>query len=470
MTGLAIGSSFLISFGLGFGAFIAVFGFTLLMRLRGAVGPVSTTAIVIASLAGAIWAQSSSPTPTTDLMTGGFEGVVRVAEGPFLTASGQRFVGYGRSTREERVCIYAGPTPKLHRGDRIFLSGRLIAPVDLAEIGNAALRARNCSAQLNAETMVVVEPGHGLVSALSRVRVNMSAFLMQAAPGDAGALLSGLVTGDDGGLSGGARDAFLASGTIHITAISGANFSVLILLLGVMATGAMKRSLWFVGAATSAVWLFAIMVGLQPSALRAALLATAALLGRWLGRAPDLLTLTVLLAAIQISFRPHDFWTLGFQLSIAATVALIVVFDGSERFGARSAGASLALSVVAAQLATLPILAATIGTLNGIGLFANLLIGPLASLVFPIALVGASIGFAAPWIGEMVLLPAIWLSGLMVDIVELADRYLPGAVQLGRPVPAAIAVLTVACWSTIFALSGDLRRMGRHAVSLVRNW
>ena len=318
--------------------------------------------------------------------------------------------------------------------------------------------------------MTMVEPGRGFWSDLARLRVGLSAFLMQSAPGDSGALLSGLVTGDDGAMSQEASQAFIDSGTTHITAISGANFATLTLLLGVLATGSMRRNIVFVIGASATIWLYALIVGLQPSALRAALLATAVLAGRWIGRRPDLLTLTVLLAATQIAIRPHDFQTLAFQLSVAATIALIVVFDGSERMPGRSRSVSLGLSVLAAQLATIPLLAWQIGTLSAIGLFANLFVGPLAGVAFPIALIGALAGKAAGTIGELVLLPAEWICRVMIGFVEWTDRRAPGSVQLGEPTMLAIVMIALACWAAVFAMSGDLRRAGGHTLAIIKSW
>ncbi len=96
-----------------------------------------------------------------------------------------------------------------------------------------------------------------------------------------------------------------------------------------------------------------------------------------------------------------------FSFRLAATLALIVVFDGSGRMGDRSWIMSLVLSVVAAQLATLPILAAAIGTVNGIGLIANL-VDRSAGL----AGISDGGGWRPDWagestaIGEMIVLPA----------------------------------------------------------------
>ncbi len=360
-------------------------------------------------------------------------------------------------------------SPDSTRNDEVYIAGRITMPEDLSEIGRQSTLARECIAQLGAEQVIVVEPGTGLFAMLSRLRARLSTVLMQAAPGDTGALLSGLVTGEDGGLSEEASAAFLSSGTTHITAVSGTNFALLLLLLGVMASGATRRSLWFIGIGVGAIWLYAAMVGMQPSALRAALLATAVLAGRWFGRIPDLLTLTLLLASVQILIRPHDYQTLAFQLSIAATVALIVVFDGSERISGRPRAGALLLCVLAAQFATLPVLAARVGTFSGIGLLANMVVGPLASIAFPLALIGGSVGAFLPLAGKAILIPAVLAGDVMIATVTWADRYLPGTIQLGEPVPGAIAVAFIACWGIILAMSGDLRRMCRHGWKLVRN-
>lgn len=470
MTGLLLGLAFLTSFGLGLTSVIVWCGLIGLFRLRQGMGTAAAALVILAALGGWVWGASAQAESAKELQTGAFEGVIRIEQGPYLTHSGLRFVASGKSTGEQSVCVYADAAPRPNVGDTVFVSGRMTSAEDLSEIGRAALAARDCSAQLSSDNVVVVSRGSGVLARVGHFRIRLSDFLMQAAPGDDGALLSGLVTGDDGALTSSARDAFLSSGTTHITAISGANFAVLTLLLGIVASGTMRRSLWFAIAAATAIWMYATMVGLQPSVLRAALLATAVLLGKWLGRIPDLLTLTLLLASVQLLIRPHDFDTLGFQLSIAATIALVVVFDGNERMSTRSRGATLVLCVLAAQLATMPVLVARLGTASASGLLANLLISPLASVTFPIALVGGMLGQVSPWLGDVVLTPAVLLSHAMIRVVTAIDSKLPGTIHLGEPVPGAVAVVALACWGAIFLLSGDLQRTSRHAWSLIRNW
>ena len=71
----------------------------------------------------------------------------------------------------------------------------------------------------------------------------------QAAPGDAGVLLSGFVTGDDRALTAARRDAFLRTSTVHLTAVSGANLALLVAVIA--GTG----SAFGVGKRFDALWL-----------------------------------------------------------------------------------------------------------------------------------------------------------------------------------------------------------------------
>lgn len=470
MAGLAIGLAFLTAFGFGASAVVVWAGVAIVLRLRSQVSFAGILLVMLAAVGGTLLASHDAARSLTPTPTGAFEGAIRVIDGPFLTLNGQRFTGEANSIPGNLLCVYAAPKPRPNAGDVVFATGRVTQLVDMPEIGRAAAKARNCDAQLRLESFQIVRKGEGVRAALSRYRTQLSDFLMRSAPGDTGALLSGLVTGDDGALSTDASDAFLSSGTTHITAISGANFAMIILVLGLLATGAVRRSLGFVVVVSVLVWAYALLVGLQPSAFRAALLATAVLIGRRLGRAPDLLTLTVCLAAVQVLVRPHDFGSLAFQLSLAATIALVVVFDGRERDNTGSWTSSLMLSVFAAQLATLPVLAAQIGAVSGIGLLANLMVGPLAAVAFPLAFVGALIGQIDSTLGNAALTPAIALARLMISIVLWSHDHLPGAVQLGEPTTGANAVLTIAAWTAIFWMSGDLRRMARHGRNHLRDW
>ncbi len=466
-----MGIAFLTGVGLGTKAVVIWLGICLVALARRSLTISAVVAVCVLASIGALYgAQQQHSGGPVIASPSKFEGTIRIADGPYLTQSGQRFLVHTDELPNLLICAFADATPQAFTGDVLFAHGRVTIISDLPDIGEAASRSRGCSAQLRIESMVLVESGRGLGFEIARFRVELTEFLMQSAPGDTGALLSGLITGDDGGLSRNANSAFLSTGTTHITAISGANFATITLLLGVLATSAMRRNFGYVIASVAVVWLYAVMVGLQPSALRAALLATAILIGRCIGRRPDLLTLTVLLAAVQIAIRPYDFHTLAFQLSLAATVALILVFAACGPESDRTRAASLVLAVLAAQLATIPILAWQVGTMSLTGLFANLIVGPAAGMAFPIALFGALVGQVSPILGELMLLPAEWICRAIVATVEWIGGHAPGSVQLGKPTVAAICAITLLCWFGIAALSDDARRLSRHGLAAIKSW
>ena len=141
--------------------------------------------------------------------------------------------------------------------------------------------------------------------------------------------MTGLLIGDDSALTYESQEAFLVTGTTHITAVSGANFAILVTLASMLAGTAGVRRKWsWILVVAAAIWTYAILVGLPPSAVRAALMASLALLAARFGRIPDFLTLLMVSVMAQLFARPDDLHTLSFQLSVCATLALILVFSG----------------------------------------------------------------------------------------------------------------------------------------------
>ena len=108
--------------------------------------------------------------------------------------------------------------------------------------------------------MQVIDSSPSVQRAVADLRTRLGTVLRRSAPGDAGVLLSGLVTGDDDGFSPERKNAFIRTGTTHLTAVSGSNLA---LVAGILAT---------VGSATigrhRASWQFVTILGIWAYALR----------------------------------------------------------------------------------------------------------------------------------------------------------------------------------------------------------
>jgi hypothetical protein len=177
----------------------------------------------------------------------------------------------------------------------------------------------------------------------------------------------------------------------------------------------------------------------------------------------------VLAAAVMVALEPGQLWRLSFQLSLAASLALAVVLPAIAPTGLWGWLRAGLLALLAAQLATLPILLPLDGRASPIALPANLLVGPLVDVAFPLAALASVAGLLWAPLGEVVLLPA-WLcaEGILAIVDVLAAA--PGATSVGAVPLSHAAVLTASISLAILVLSDEgkawLRRLGR----LGRSW
>ncbi|HET8524235.1 MAG TPA: ComEC/Rec2 family competence protein, partial [Thermomicrobiales bacterium] len=166
----------------------------------------------------------------------------------------------------------------LYRQDDIYVAGKVKFLDDLIGEERAYVRSQNGDGSLFAPRVVVNRSGSGPGYNIQRMAARVSERLQAAVPGDAGILLSGLVMGEDTRLSPSRRKAFINTGTTHITAVSGSNFALLIVMLTwVGRTTGTRRRMWFQAGAVALVWGYAALVGFGPPAVRAAVVASAAL-------------------------------------------------------------------------------------------------------------------------------------------------------------------------------------------------
>jgi len=426
---------------------------------------------------------------------GGFQGVLgRAAEAPPTiwadaavgaggwvvtppTASGRR-QGFDLALAETRleepsgarswgpadglVCASAPALPVVRLGDRVRLAGEIRPIADLSADLRAALRARGCAATLFASWSAVEQPGAGFQRAAAEARRRLTDALRAAAPGDAGALLAGLVTGDDHALSEPRADAFIRTGTSHVTAVSGANVALVVaaaVALG-RAGGWRRRLAWQIPT-LAAIWGYALLTGLGSPVARAALVASGAVLAVRFGRRPDLVTLTVVAAAAMVAVDPAQLGRPSFQLSFVSALGIITVLAGAAPRGWLGWGTALAKGSIAAQLATLPVVLATFGNVSLVSLPANLLIGPLVAVAFPAAVVAAIGAAALPTFGGAVALPANVAAGAIFAVVDRlgAGEYavwLTGRATVG---PTLLLALFVA--PALAALSPEGRAWAR---------
>lgn len=194
---------------------------------------------------------------------------------------------------------------------------------------------------------------------------------------DERALFNGVVVGDDREQSALLRHRFRVSGLAHLLAVSGQNVAFVLLVAAPLLRRPSIRWRWIV-AAPLLGW-FALLTRLEPSVLRAVAMASVALVaaarGRWATGRRTLAAAVVVMVVID----PMMVWSLGWQLSVAASWSVLVLSRPIARAlrGPRWFREVVAVSL-AAQLGTAPLLLTAGVAVPLAGLVANVAAVPVA--------------------------------------------------------------------------------------------
>lgn len=211
---------------------------------------------------------------------------------------------------------------------------------------------------------------------------------------------------------------FQASGAAHVLAVSGLHTGIIYaLLLGLLTLGGRRKPLYEnrLGRCIlsliiiAAMWFYAWLTGMTPSVVRAVLMVTIFELGRMFYRQAISLNTIAAAAVFILLVRPLDLWSVSFQLSFAATAAIVLIARELEKLFSRGISrkyrllnwvVGILIVSLAAQLGTLPLTMHYFGQISNYFLLTNLIVLPLASILVPcglitIALGGTSLGIIA---------------------------------------------------------------------------
>jgi len=313
----------------------------------------------------------------------------------------------------------------------------------------------------SARLIDVLAPGRGPGAVAAGLRQRARAALARfVLPGPEEGLVRAMTLGDRTGIDDATAEAFRAAGTYHVLALSGAQVALVAALLvgGLRAVGAGPATQGLVAIAT--VSFYALLVGGDVPIVRAALMAGAVLLGRALELDADTANLLGLAALLLLAYRPSNVTDVGFQLSFAATLGILVLTPplvaGLPRLPLRVE--LLVAASTAAQAVLLPFLAAHFHRATLAGILLNLAAVPLSSavLLLGLAVLGAAAvaPVLAPWLGD-----GAWIAAHALrrssELSGLAGGLLDG--RVGPP-----SFLALAAWA-----AGLIRlRQGRRVMGL----
>jgi competence protein ComEC len=227
---------------------------------------------------------------------------------------------------------------------------------------------------------------------------------------------------------------------------------------------------WSAWVAIGGVAIYTVLVGAEPAVVRAAIMAAIFIFaGRVMGR-PSFAPAGLMSAIIVMTLvEPAIIWSIGFQLSVAATLGLMLYVDpwkqgteaGARRLVSPSTArriarflADIVIATLAAMLLALPLIMYHFEQLSIISPLANFFILPAQPGVMTWGLLATLTGMAVPFIGQGL----AWVTWLFLN-------YTIGLVRFFASLPATSVgvnlseVGLVAMYLIIFDLTW-LTRMG----------
>ena len=230
---------------------------------------------------------------------------------------------------------------------------------------------------------------------------------------------------------------YSSAGAMHVLAVSGLHVGIVMLILNFAFSPIKKRKFGkslFLILVLGGVWFYAIITGLSPSVLRAAVMFTFIVLGKELQRDTSIYQSLMFSAFLLIIYEPYIIFQVGFQLSYLAVLGIvylqpkIVNWFYFSNFILDKAWQITAVSL-AAQLATFPLGLYYFHQFPNFFMLSNLIVIPLAFVLLIVGIVYLLFYFV-PIVSHLLLLLFDQLLSLLNYGVEWVEK-LPYSILWG---------------------------------------
>ncbi|SFS12680.1 ComEC/Rec2 family competence protein [Yoonia litorea] len=391
-----------------------------------------------------------------------------------------------RTPARVRVSLHGDqPLSAFAPGDQLILTGHLSPPSGPAEPGGFDFQRHAWFLQIGAvgytRTPVLRAAVADRLTVPMRIfhwRMALSHALQRDLPGSTGGFAAAIMTGDRSGI---AQETFAdlrAANLAHLLAISGLHMGLLtgfvfalvrygLALVPYLALRLPVKKLAALCALLAGAFYLALSGG-NVATERAFVMAAVMLVAVLLDRRALTLRAVAIAAVIVLLWQPHALLGPGFQMSFAATTALVAVFGWLRRYDLSAwprwlrGGLTVVLSSFIAGLATAPFAAVHFNMIPHFGLIANVLSVPLmGAVIMPAGVLALLLAPFDLWA------PALWVMGQglgwILNVAQTVSGW-EGAVSHIKAPDRLVLPLLGAGLVGLVALSGRLRLV---AVALV---
>lgn len=308
------------------------------------------------------------------------------------------------SKKTSRILVYDDAKQPVQIGNKVNVKGELSLFEEARNPGNFDQKfyyeKQKIGAFLWAEALRVTDrESNPLKQGLYELRQKWKRILIDAAGEEDGGALAAILLGEKQGMDREIRELYQVNGIAHVLAVSGLHLS----FLGVGVYHLLRRitGSYTVGGLAGILFLSAyiLMIGMTVSAFRAMVMFLFRIGADLSGRHYDSPTALAAAAVIVCLWRPLSLYDSGFWLSFGALIAIIFILPILKNLPAQSLWAS-----VSVNLFLLPILMYSFYEFSIYGVFLNLIIIPLLSVLMAAGLTGTMISLFWEHAGEAIFL------------------------------------------------------------------
>lgn len=308
------------------------------------------------------------------------------------------------SKKTARILVYDDAKQSVQIGNKVNVKGELSLFEEARNPGNFNQKfyyeKQKIGAFLWAEALRVTDrESNPLKQGLYELRQKWKRILIDAAGEEDGGALAAILLGEKQGMDREIRELYQVNGIAHVLAISGLHLS----FLGVGVYHLLRRitGSYTVGGLAGVLFLSAyiLMIGMTVSAFRAMVMFLFRIGADLSGRHYDSPTALAAAAVTVCMWRPLSLYDSGFWLSFGALIAIIFILPIFKNLPAQSLWAS-----VSVNLFLLPILMYSFYEVPIYGVFLNLIVIPLLSVLMAAGLIGTMISLFWEHAGEAIFL------------------------------------------------------------------
>ena len=330
--------------------------------------------------------------------------VGEIVEEPDIRDTNTRYV-FLPDESNSKILLTASSYPQYDYSERVSVSGKLQFPKNFQNDNGEEFDYISYLSKDNIhfvsyypEIKLIGEEG-GLASPLYSIKNAFLERISRVVPEPNSSLLGGLIVGAKQSLGQDLLDKMRTVGLIHIVVLSGYNLTIIAAAIFFLTSRLNKRNTGFLISA-AAIIIFAIMVGLGATVVRASIMALVAILARFLGRPNDALRALALAAILMLLWNPFILiYDPSFQLSFMAALGLILFTPFvsekikfiTEKFGLRE----IISSTLTVQIFILPLLIKMSGSISLVSFIINPIVLPFVPYVMLFGFLTGLVGFAS---------------------------------------------------------------------------